>query len=142
MARHNPLEGWQVDRGSIRTIGRDLQRPECILAAPDGTLWSADARGGVMQIRPDGAQQLIAQQVDSTFGDSSLVDKYILRGTLPNGLAFDHNDDILIANFGTNALERMTRDGRSTTLHTSIDGNRSARPTSSCGTPATDSGSP
>ena len=122
MARHNPLEGWQVDRDSIRTVGRDLQRPECILAEPDGTLWSADARGGVMRIRPDGEQQLIAQRVDSTFGDSPLVDKYILRGTLPNGLAFDRNGDILIANFGTNALERMTRDGRSTTLHTAIDG--------------------
>ena len=51
-----------------------------------------------------------------------LLDKYILRGTLPNGLAFDRNGDILIANFGTNALERMTRDGRSTTLHSAIDG--------------------
>ena len=42
----NPLQDWQVDRESIRTIGRDLQRPECILAERDGTLWSADARGG------------------------------------------------------------------------------------------------
>jgi gluconolactonase len=42
----NPLRGWQVDRSSIRTIGRDLQRPECILSERDGTLWTADARGG------------------------------------------------------------------------------------------------
>jgi hypothetical protein len=57
----NPLSGWTVDRAGIRTIGRDLQRPECILAERDGTLWSADARGGVMQIRPDGTQELVAQ---------------------------------------------------------------------------------
>ena len=57
----NPLIGWTVDRGAIRTIGQGLQRPECILAERDGTLWSADARGGVMRIRPDGTQQLIAQ---------------------------------------------------------------------------------
>ena len=57
----NPLAGWSVDRTSIRNIGRDLQRPECILAERDGTLWSADARGGVMRILPDGSQQLIAQ---------------------------------------------------------------------------------
>jgi len=50
MAANNPLRGWQVDRKDIRTIGQDLQRPECILAEPDGTLWSADARGGVMRI--------------------------------------------------------------------------------------------
>jgi len=39
--------GFQVDRSEIRYVGRDLQRPECILAEPDGTLWAADARGGL-----------------------------------------------------------------------------------------------
>jgi len=34
----NPLADFQVDRAGIRTIGTDLQRPECILAEPDGTL--------------------------------------------------------------------------------------------------------
>jgi gluconolactonase len=118
----NPLRDWQVDRESIRTIGRDLQRPECILAERDGTLWSADARGGVMRITPDGAQQLIAQHVDERFTNSQDGAKYILDGTLPNGLAFARNGDILIANFGTNAIECMTRDGRSRTLYTHIDG--------------------
>ena len=51
----NPLVGWQVDPASIRRVGTDLQRPECILAERDGTLWSADARGGVMRIAPDAA---------------------------------------------------------------------------------------
>ena len=46
----NPLVGFQVDPKDIKYIGKDLQRPECILAEPDGTLWSADARGGVMKI--------------------------------------------------------------------------------------------
>jgi gluconolactonase len=50
----NPLDGWQLERSAIRTVGHDLQRPECILAERNGTLWSADARGGVMRIRPDG----------------------------------------------------------------------------------------
>jgi len=43
----NPLRGFQVDPAAIGRIGKDLQRPECILAERDGTLWSADARGGV-----------------------------------------------------------------------------------------------
>ena len=60
----NPLKGWQVDPAAIRHVGRDLQRPECILAERDGSLWSADARGGVMHIAPDGAQRLITQTVD------------------------------------------------------------------------------
>ena len=35
----NPLDGFTVDRSAIQYIGHDLQRPECILAEPDGTLW-------------------------------------------------------------------------------------------------------
>lgn len=119
---NNPLYGWQVDRAQIKTIGTDLQRPECILAEPNGTLWSADARGGVMRIDPDGTQTLIAQTVDTRFADSDSPEKYMLKGTLPNGLAFDADGNILIANFGTDHIELMTRDGRSTTLHTEIDG--------------------
>jgi sugar lactone lactonase YvrE len=118
----NPLRDWRVEREAIALTGTDLRRPECILAEPDRTLWSADARGGVMRIDPDGGQQLIAQTVvDATApGD---VASYVLEGTLPNGLAFaGPGGDILIANFGTNAVERMTRAGVSTTLHTEIDG--------------------
>jgi hypothetical protein len=60
-AAPNPLAGWQVDRASIRTIGRELQRPECILAQRDGSLWAADARGGVVHIRPDGDPAAVAR---------------------------------------------------------------------------------
>ena len=118
----NPLAGFTVDPASIEFVGHDLQRPECILAEPDGTLWSADARGGVMRIAPDGSQELIAQSVVAPAGDTDSVERYILEGTLPNGLAFAPNGDFVIANFGTDAVERMTRDGESTTLYTEING--------------------
>jgi gluconolactonase len=119
----NPLIGWQLERADVRSVGRDLQRPECILAERDGTLWSADARGGVMRINPDGSQQLIAQTVDTRFGAApASSERYMLQGTLPNGLAFADNGDFLIANFGTDALERMTRGGESRVLYTHIDG--------------------
>jgi gluconolactonase len=118
----NPLAGWTVDRAEIRTVGRDLQRPECILAEPDGTLWSADARGGVMRIDPDGTQTLVAQVVDTRFAESDSVERYTMQGTLPNGLAFTPDGDFVIANFGTNAIELMTRSGESRTLYTGIDG--------------------
>jgi gluconolactonase len=118
----NPLKGWQIDRASIQMVGQDLQRPECILAEADGTLWTADARGGVMRINPDGSQVLIAQKSGRDFTADNSTDKYILNGTLPNGLAMARNGDILIANFGTNAIERMTREGFSETLYDSIDG--------------------
>ena len=135
------LQGWTVEPDAITFVGRDLQRPECILAEPDGTLWTADARGGVMRIAPDGSQSLVAQEIDTSFSDSRSAARYTMNGTLPNGLAFDRGGDILIANFGTDAIERMTRDGRSTTLFTEIEGGRWARRTSCSSTPATGSGS-
>jgi len=118
----NPLAGWAVDRASIRTVGRGLQRPECILAESDGTLWTADARGGVMRIAPDGSQHLIAQTVDGGLDADGSAERLLLNGTLPNGLAFDRDGNIVIANFGTDAIELMTRDGHSRTLYTEIDG--------------------
>lgn len=118
----NPLIGWCVDRSKIRTIGEGLQRPECILAERDGTLWTADARGGVMRIAPDGKQTLIAQQADGSALRSSSPERLLMGGTLPNGLAFDAKGNIVIANFGTDAIELMTRDGQSRTLYDSIDG--------------------
>ncbi len=123
----NPLRGFSVDRAQIRTIGHDLQRPECILAEPDATLWSADARGGVMRIAADGTQRFIGQRADARFESAAaatsdeLEHKYT-TGTLPNGLAFAANGDILISNFGTDCLEVMTRDGATRTLYDRIDG--------------------
>jgi sugar lactone lactonase YvrE len=118
----NPVLDFEIDRSALSYIGHDLQRPECILAERDGTLWSADARGGVVEIKPDGTQRVVTQRRSNLFSDAgSEVSRY-LQGTLPNGLAFDKNGDFLISNFGTDCLERMTRDGSTTLLADSIDG--------------------
>ena len=124
----NPLDGFTVDRGAIGYVGVDLQRPECILAERDGTLWAADARGGVTRIAADGSQHFIGQQPDPRFSSGSTTDAAqdfearLTQGTLPNGLAFAANGDILISNFGTDLLEVMTREGQTRTLHDRIDG--------------------
>ncbi len=118
----NPLDGFVVDPATIGYVGQGLQRPECILAEPDGSLWAADARGGVMHIRRDGSQRLVTQEVDARFGAAADEETRFVAGTLPNGLAFAPNGDIVIANFGTDRLEVMTRDGRSRVLADSIDG--------------------
>ncbi|MFZ0449411.1 MAG: SMP-30/gluconolactonase/LRE family protein [Desulfatiglandaceae bacterium] len=118
----NPIIGFQVNPEDIKYIGKDLQRPECILAEPDGTLWSADARGGVVRISPNGEQEIITQSFISTFGDAIDEASRFTEGTLPNGLAFAENGDILISNFGTDVLEVMTRDGTTSLLYDTIDG--------------------
>lgn len=118
----NPLIGWTLDRADVRFIGQDLQRPECIIAERDGTIWSADARGGLMRISPTGEQRLISQVQSHHFDLQSDPARSLLTGTLPNGLAVAQNGDFLIANFGTDRLERMRRDGTTEILCDSIDG--------------------
>ncbi len=122
MKSANPLLGWQIDRSAVTWVGHDLHRPECILAERDGTLWAADARGGVMRIDPDGSQTLVAPKVDAHFDLKADAQTSLLQGTLPNGLAFAENGDILISNFGTDALELMTRSGDLCTLFDSLNG--------------------
>jgi len=118
----NPVLDFGIDKSALRFAGEGLQRPECILAEPDGVIWSADARGGVVRIAPDSTQQIIAQQPSEHFHEAHTESSRYLQGTLPNGLAFARNGDFLISNFGTDRLELMTRDGRSTVLADRIDG--------------------
>ena len=124
----NPLIGWQVSRADIRHVGHDLQRPECILAERDGTLWAADARGGVMRIDADGSQRLIAPswsvpEPATSMPGVSFNDRYVqAQGSLPNGMAILANGDFVIANWGTDSVDVMTREGHVRTLHDRIDG--------------------
>ena len=140
----NPLKGWQVNPDEIKYLGKDLQRPECILTEKDGTIWAADARGGVTKIYADGNQKLITPNnfgfPISDFGKTSGIEdssdnrhptsdiendnaRYIqAQGSLPNGLCFDKKGNIIIANWGTNHIECMTRHGKLTTIITEIDG--------------------
>lgn len=121
MAR-NPIDGFTVARSQIRYLGRDLQRPECILAERDGSLWSADARGGVVHIAPDGSQRLIAQNHAAGFAKANDDARRFTEGTLPNGLAFARDGSLYISNFGTDCLEHMTRDGATRVLIDALNG--------------------
>ncbi len=122
MNNDNPILDFEIARTDIRYVGRDLQRPECILAERDGTLWSADARGGVVKIVPDGTQHIIKENRSNQFDAAATEGSRYLQGTLPNGMAFARNGDFLIANFGTDCLEVMTRDGKSRVIADNIDG--------------------
>jgi len=122
LTESNPILDFGLDVAALRYIGSDLQRPECILAEPDGSLWVADARGGVVRLAPDGTQCVITQRQSEHFQTAGNEASRYFEGTLPNGLAFARNGDFLIANFGTDRLEVMARDGRSRILADHIDG--------------------
>jgi gluconolactonase len=118
----NPVLDFGIDTSQLKYIGEGLQRPECILAERDGTLWSADSRGGVVRLGADGTQEIITQRISQHFASADSEATRYLTGTLPNGLAFAANGDIMISNFGTDRLEVMTRTGESRVLADSIDG--------------------
>jgi gluconolactonase len=122
LSASNPILDFTLDKSSLRYAGKGLQRPECILAEPDGSLWVADARGGVVHLEADGRQQIVVQKQSGHFDGAATEASRYLEGTLPNGLAFGENGDILIANFGTDRLEIMTRSGESRVLADQIDG--------------------
>jgi len=118
----NPIFDFELNKSVLQYVGAGLQRPECILAEADGSLWIADARGGVIHLQPDGTQKTVTQRSSDHFAGVDNEASRYLEGTLPNGLAFAANGDILIANFGTDRLEIMTREGESRVLADSIDG--------------------
>jgi gluconolactonase len=121
----NPLLNWKVDPNAITTTGRDLRRPECVLAEPSGDLWAADLRGGVVHIAPGGTQEVITPRESSgpfaPDGPNPNIDGN--QGfSMPNGLCFDRNGDFIIANFGTNVVEHLTRTGEWRLLYDSVAG--------------------
>ena len=109
----NPLVGWSLDPAGITLTGTGLRRPECVLAQPSGDLWVADLGGGVLHIRPDGSQERIRPRDGG--GPFAPEEKPVIDGnqgfSMPNGLCFDAAGDFVIANFGTNVVEHLTRDG-------------------------------
>jgi sugar lactone lactonase YvrE len=88
--------------GALRFVGHGLVRPECVLANAAGDLYTADWRGGVAHIRPDGSQTLYAGP-----GPDGLELK-------PNGVALLRDGSFLVTHLGTEhgGVFRVQRDGR------------------------------
>jgi sugar lactone lactonase YvrE len=112
----NPLRHWRLDPADITLTGTGLRRPECVLAQPSGDLWVADLAGGVQRIAPDGSQEVIwPLDGGGPFAPDENPNIDGNQGfSLPNGLCFDSAGDFVIANFGTNLIEHLTRDGQRT----------------------------
>lgn len=96
----------------LRFVGAGLNRPECVLAVATGDLYSADWRGGVAQLRPDGSQRLYT---------ASLPGGRPLR---PNGFAIRRDGSFLLADLGEHAggVFHLTRDGQVAPFLEAVDG--------------------
>lgn len=120
----NPLKNWMLNREDIVFVGQDLQRPECIIAQPNGDLWVADARGGVMHIQPNGEQTLLTAKIEEQSEETAFEDRYITAqgASLPNGLALTEEGDFIICNWGLDRIEKLYKNGDLEVLFDQING--------------------
>jgi gluconolactonase len=121
MGAPNPIKGFRVDPADIVYVGENLNRPECILAQANGTLWTSDGRGGVCRINPDGTQELIGVQSQAD-GDAVPDKESLSSGSLPNGIALAPDGSVMVANLGLWRLEQIDLTGTSHTLIDSHEG--------------------
>lgn len=97
----------------LRQTGSGLDRPECVLAAPDGSLYTCDWTLGIARTAPDGST-----------GPAVEAD-LIGQGFRPNGLALTPDGDFLFANLGRGGgVWRVGRTGEARPFATEIGGGR------------------
>ena len=98
---------------ALSFVGNGLVRPECVLATASGDLFTADFRGGVGHIRPDGSQALyLAKSFD------------LAEGAKPNGIALEPDGAFLFAHLGATegGVWRLDRAGQCRPLLREVDG--------------------
>jgi SMP-30/Gluconolactonase/LRE-like region len=96
----------------ISWVGAGLVRPECVLVTAAGDVYSADWRGGVAHIKPNGDQCLYqAQPVDG-------------EALKPNGIALMADGSFLLAHLGAErgGVFRLERNGQTSPFLRTVDG--------------------
>ena len=96
----------------LTAVGVALTRPECVLATQSGSLYTADWRGGVCQIAPNGTETLFT---------GTMPDGLTAR---PNGIALLADGSFLMAQLGDKdgGVYRLTREGQIAPWLMQVDG--------------------
>lgn len=97
---------------AVHWLGAGLVRPECVLATARGDVFTADWRGGVAHVLPDGSQRLYLGQP---------LDGELLK---PNGIALCRDGTFLLTHLGAEqgGVFRLHRDGRTEPFLRHVDG--------------------
>lgn len=99
------IDTIELSLTDLRRVGKHLNRPECSIAEPDGTLWVPDNTSAVVRLDTDGTQT----KIGNVGGD-------------PNGLAMDLDGSLFIANVTTGNVDKLYRDGSSEVVISKING--------------------
>ncbi len=111
-AAANPEGISPIPLEALRWRGGGLVRPECVLATASGDIFTADWRGGVAHIRPDGSQALYRGVLPGG------------RPLRPNGIALRPDGSFLLADLGEDrgGVFQLTRAGEIRPILTEVDG--------------------
>src|SRR6185369_9142207 len=101
------IDSFKLTPDAITYVGAGLSRPECIIAAPDGTLWIADNRGSFSHHPPGRDARLIGPK----------------EGT-PNGIAMTRKGEFYVADIEKGNVYRIDRDGKKEIVLDRFEGNR------------------
>lgn len=101
-----------ISLDDLAFVGSGLVRPECVIATRDGSLYTADWRGGVARTQPGAGQDLWA---------ASLPDG---RPSRPNGIALRRDGTFLLADLGDTrgGVFALGRDGAVRPVLEAVDG--------------------
>jgi sugar lactone lactonase YvrE len=101
--------GFHLSPNDLKTLGKGLKRPECVLCTEAGHVFVSHREGGVTQIGPDGAQRDILARSEPR--------------ALTNGFAITQNGEFLLANLEPpGGVWRLNRDGGQSPFLTEVDG--------------------
>ncbi len=103
---------FTISLDDLQWKGKGLVRPECVLVTRKGDLFTADWRGGVAHIHPDGSQTLYKGELPGR------------RPLRPNGIALTRNGNFLLADLGEEfgGVFELTRDGEVHPFLVEVDG--------------------
>jgi gluconolactonase len=82
-----------IPLSSCRKVGVGLLRPEDVVVGRDGRVWASDQQSACAQILPDGSLRRVGN-----------------AGGAPNGINFDAQGRIVIANFESGPVQRLDVD--------------------------------
>jgi hypothetical protein len=98
-----------VTQADLTFLGRDLARPECVVATASGDVFASDRRGGIARVHEQGPPELILGRGVEQF--------------LPNGFALLQGRSFMIANLGpSGGVWRMLPDGELVPELLEVDG--------------------
>lgn len=98
------LAEFKLNVTDFGTVGKGLQRPECVWVDEDG-IWTSDARGGIAHVRENAQPELHGSGI-----------------AVPNGFSRRRDGSFVVAGIGDGRFHLIARDGGTRVLSESFDG--------------------